>query len=756
MQKNSNYIYGLTVFTILLLTASAATAAASDLKLFNAAGDAVADDSDAFCKALKAAELSSQLYIPSGKYLIGSVVVPAGVKLSFAAGAVLKIKPGCTLEINSEIDAPPMEIFNGPGAVSGKPLNHRVYPQWFGARGDGNTDDSSALQNAADLAFRSLGRTLFIPAGRYLFSKTIVVKCNIECAGVLVRKIRIDPKKTVFSNTMFVNWYYPVESALINIDNDQAPIQLDEKYFYGIKANSFKIPVHVGIPRKSDPAKTVDPAEGGTLVFNTSDFFTSRHNGKGDEYYTRNDICKLVSPQGDVFPEFCFSYEKPDNAAPWDSRRTYNKGEYCTAKGEVFQASFASGPGTAYVNQHLGKIDIGPWSPENGCIYPFQYGNGQKDTIVLWVKSGYSVNYIPPQAPLTINGLQIEVYSGEPDETSRLICGPSVLSCSRSNVTFNRLSVSGKDRFQLLSSLVAVIRCVDVVFNEAHVSGSTFNGLGYNILHSNVACIVYNNSTSTNCRDAIAGRHGKNILINGGHYTRIDDHYGKNYTIRNAVLNAVSTSIPGYCTPKADVAKWSFVPSTALAFGGGEITLENCRIYNCSTILSVRGDTGDLSGTILLKNLSINSSGDVNVLVFAPDKDFDYAHQVKVPGHVIVEDVKINAPYRLNFQSMSPVPYRITIKDCERIGNVSFDRTEITFSGCEFADSMFNAGPDGIVNLRDCIFSGQIKGLNNVNTGYARNNLTRKNTTAGLPLNYVNPAMFGNGVENSIQIKKAE
>jgi hypothetical protein len=754
MLKVSNFIQRSAVFMIVSLTAFAISA--SDLKSFNAAGDAAADDSEAFNKALKAAEASSQLSIPSGKYLIGSAVVPASMKLSFAAGAVLKIKPGCTLEINGEIDAPPMEIFNVPGTVSGKPLNHRIYPQWFGARGDGNTDDSSALQNAADLAFRSLGRTLFIPEGRYLFSRIIVVRCNIECAGVLIRKIRIDQKKTVFSNTMFVNWYYPTESALINIDNDQTPVQLDEKCFYGIKANSFKIPVHAKIPLKSDPAKTIDPTEGGTLVFNTSDFFTSRYNGKGDEYYTRNDICKLVSPQGDVFPEFCFSYEKPGNAAPWDIRKTYNKGEYCTVNGETFQAAFVSGPGTAYVNQHLGKIDIGPWSPEKGCIYPFQYGNGQKDTVVLWVKAGYSVSYIPPQAPLTINGLQIEVYSGEPDETYRLICGPAMLSCSRSNVTFNRLSVSGKDRFQLLSSMVAVIRCVNVIFNEAHVSGATFNGLGYNILHSNVAYIVYNNSTSTNCRDAIAGRHGKNILINGGHYTRIDDHYGKNYTIRNAVINAVSTSIPGYCTPKADVSKWSFVPSTALAFGGGEITLENCRIYNCNTILSVRGDTGDLSGTISLKNLSINSSGDVNVIAFAPDKDFDYAHQVRVPEHIIVEDVKINAPYRLNFQSISPARYRITIKDCEQIGNVSLARTEITFSGCEFIDSVFNAGPGGIVNLRDCIFSGQIKGLTAGNIGYSSNNLARKNTTAGLPLNYVNPAMFENGVDSRNQIKKAE
>ncbi len=756
MQGKTNFIQRLAVLSMVLFITLAASAVAPDLKSFNAAGDAVADDSDAFCKALKAAESSSQLCIPAGKYLIGSIVAPPSVKLSFAAGAVLKIKPGCNLEINGEIDAPPVEIFDGPGTVSGKPLNHRVYPQWFGARGDGNTDDSSALQNAADLAFRSLGRTLFIPEGRYLFGKTIIVKCNIECSGVLVRKIRIDPKKTVFSNFMFVDWFYPTESAMIHIENDQAQVQLDEKLFYGIKADSFKIPVHAKIPLKSDPAKTIDPVEGGTLIFNTTDFFSSRNSGKGDQYYTRNDVCKLVSPQGDVFPEFCFSYEKPKNAAAWDARKTYSKGEYCTVNGEQFQASFVSGPGTTYVNQYLGKVAIGPWSPEKGRKFPFQYANGSKDSIDLWVKSEYSVNYIPPQLPVTINGLQIEVYSGEPDETYRLVCGSAVLLCSRGNVTFNRLSVSGKDRFLLLSELLIVSRCVGVVFNEAHVSGATFNGLGYNILHSNVACIVYNNSTSVNCRDAIAGRHSKNILINGGHYTRIDDHDGKNYSIRNAVIKAVSTYVPGYCTPKADVSKWSFTPSRALNFDGGEITLENCRIYNCDTILSIRGDTGDFSGTVFLKNLSITSSGDVNVFSFAPDKNFDFAHPMRSPQRIIVEDIKINAPYRLNLRSESLVPCQVTVKDCEQFGNVTLARTEITFSGCEFIDSVFSVGTGGMVNLRDCIFSGQIKGLTAGNLGYARNNLARKGATAGLPLNYINPVIFESGIDGKNQVKTAE
>lgn len=722
----------------------AAAFAASEAETFQGPGDGRTDAGEAFVQAVKAVESTGRLYLPRGTFLIGSAVVPANIKLSFAPGAILKVKSGATLEVNGEIEASLQPIFAGPGKVTGAPRNLHVYPQWFGAAGDGKTDDGEALQQAAGLACGSMGRTLFIPEGNYLFSRIITIRSNVECRGALIRRVAIDPAKTRYSSVMFVDWFYPRETAYALIADDQEPVSLDENHFYGIKADSFKIPAWAGVPRKNDPEQTIDLAEGGTLIFKTTDFFSSRLNQKGDEYYTRNDICKLVSPQGDVFPEFCFSYEKPADAAPWNAAKTYCKGEYCTVDGQLYQSTFPSGPGAVYVNPHLGRIEIGPWSPGKGVRYPFQYANGSKDTVTLWVKAGFSVGYVPPQAPLTVNGLKIEVYSAMADDTFRLTLSGASLVCSRSNVTFNRLSVSCKDRFSLLSSMITVVNCANVVFNEAHISGATFHGLGYNILHSNVASIVYNNTISVNCRDAIAGRHGKNVLVNGGHYTRIDDHYGKNYTIRNAVFNAVSTTVPGYCTPQADVSKWRFTPSTALAFGGGELTVENCRFYNAGGILTVRGDTGGFGGTVFLKNLTVSSSGDVVLYHFAPDPSFDYAHQVKTPDHIVIEDVKLASPYRLSLQSrnLCPSPCRLSVRNCERLGNISLAYTEVVLSGCEFVNSAFNIGQGALVNLENCIFSGQIKGLTPAGTGYTRNNFRRKGATVELPLNYVNPAVF--------------
>ena len=74
---------------------------------------------------------------------------------------------------------------------------------------------------------------------------------------------------------------------------------------------------------------------------------------------------------------------------------------------------------------------------------------------------------------------------------------------------------------------------------------------------------VFNSCISVNARNGLAGRHGKNVTVNGGHYNRIDDHYGKNYVIRDVVFDAWSTWVMGYRTPQCDPNKLIRVPSTA-------------------------------------------------------------------------------------------------------------------------------------------------------------------------------------------------
>ncbi len=188
----------------------------------------------------------------------------------------------------------------------------------FGAVGDGETDDAAALQKAADAAARAPGRQLFIPAGRYLFGSSITFRCNVECRGTLVKQLKLDPARHVeLHPQVFLPSDSTKQSVAICIVDDQDPVALDPTPFYGLRENSFKLSAYGDVPLRDDPSRRVDLEDGGTIVIRSSDFFTSRDNNRGDEYYDRNDCSQLVSPLGDIYPELAFDYPDPPDAPEW-------------------------------------------------------------------------------------------------------------------------------------------------------------------------------------------------------------------------------------------------------------------------------------------------------------------------------------------------------------------------------------------------------------------------------------------------------
>lgn len=77
------------------------------------------------------------------------------------------IAAGVTLTINGPFRAPLKQVFSGAGAVAfGAGAVNEVYPQWFGAKADGSTDDSAAIAGA--LAAVVDGGTIKAPAGTYV------------------------------------------------------------------------------------------------------------------------------------------------------------------------------------------------------------------------------------------------------------------------------------------------------------------------------------------------------------------------------------------------------------------------------------------------------------------------------------------------------------------------------------------------------------------------------------------------------------
>lgn len=608
------------------------------------------------------------LEIMPGNYDIENLVIPKDVTLKVDNGAVINVKK--TLEINGPLDAGVYKIFTGPGKVSGSVKVDRVYPQWFGAVGDGKNDDTEAIQKAADLAQTSSGGLLFIPSGRYRFDGVINIRCDVECKGLLIKEIEIDDSRTEFSYATFCKGHFLKKDPRVMIVPDTGNMELASDMFYGIKENDFKIPAVKSIPLV-DGSKKIDLLSGGTLTFMSSDFFSSRNNNHGDEFYDKNDCTQLVSPGGDVYPEFCFSYDKAPDTEEWSADKTYKKGDYCKYKGKIYKATFPTGPGSSFTNTYKGLVVVGPVTPDEKNIttfYNFKYRDGAGDRLKAWRQLYTKVFYQAPQRPLTINGLAVEIYLKNDNGKNMRIWEASTVIVVRSNVTFNNMRVSCMNRNATLNAICSVSTCANLTFNNCYFSGATNHGTGYNILHSNCANITYNNCISTNCRDAMAGRHGKNITVNGGFYNRIDDHYGKNYTIRNVEINALSTFIPGYRTPKADMDNWGFRPEGAFAFAGSNIFIENCRIYNCYAVFCGRGDIGDLYGTITLKDIVVSADKDVILFAFPVSDKFDYAHKVRTPDHVVIENVFINKPNKFKMQISGlgdPLPWQFYIRNCE-------------------------------------------------------------------------------------------
>lgn len=101
-----------------------------------------------------------------------SVSIPAGCVLRFNGGDLAN---GTLIYNNTEIQGNP--IINC--ACTGGLRNPVVTPQMYGARGDGVTDDTAAIRNAADSNL-----CIFFPAGDYIINDPILMRSGMTIFGV--------------------------------------------------------------------------------------------------------------------------------------------------------------------------------------------------------------------------------------------------------------------------------------------------------------------------------------------------------------------------------------------------------------------------------------------------------------------------------------------------------------------------------------------------------------------------------------------
>ncbi|HEX7828656.1 MAG TPA: glycosyl hydrolase family 28-related protein [Thermoanaerobaculia bacterium] len=147
---------------------------------FNAKGDGATDDTAALTALFNqlVAVGGGRASINVGTFRVASnLAIPAGVILDFTAGGVLQPANGVTITVNGPIVAPLKKVFAnalaGQGTIALK-NSDLVHVRWFGAKGDGATDDTAAIQAAINCAINSgLYCVVLLGSGTYKTTSTI-------------------------------------------------------------------------------------------------------------------------------------------------------------------------------------------------------------------------------------------------------------------------------------------------------------------------------------------------------------------------------------------------------------------------------------------------------------------------------------------------------------------------------------------------------------------------------------------------------
>lgn len=137
---------------------SGATEVTNTVRDYGAAGDGATPDNDAFNAAQAA---GGHIVVPPGQYLLtGDHALSAG-RWNIAPGATLLVADGDTLTVSADIDAGHHQIFGGwaeddEDTTRAATADDRarivftrgqvLYPEWFGATGDGTANDKPAWQ----------------------------------------------------------------------------------------------------------------------------------------------------------------------------------------------------------------------------------------------------------------------------------------------------------------------------------------------------------------------------------------------------------------------------------------------------------------------------------------------------------------------------------------------------------------------------------------------------------------------------------
>lgn len=125
--------------------------------------------------------------IPRGTHeVLYDMTIPENICLKFDKGAILEVADTKTLTINGAIEANAWQIFDGDGTVNGTPITDNIYVEWFGAKGDGITDSTSAIQKACAWAYSS-DIPVTSAKGTFITTNTLNIRCNGDLGNMIIK-----------------------------------------------------------------------------------------------------------------------------------------------------------------------------------------------------------------------------------------------------------------------------------------------------------------------------------------------------------------------------------------------------------------------------------------------------------------------------------------------------------------------------------------------------------------------------------------
>jgi hypothetical protein len=160
----------------------------TNISVFGTVGDGVTDEYAAIQARVTAlgTTVPSLISFPPGTYRLGSsLTIPSNITVEMRGG-LFSIDAARTLTINGPFNAGLQQCFTGAGTVRfGTRTTREIYPQWWGAKGNGVADDYAPIQAALAASDKNNqnSNTVRLPNGVYLISQPLLVYQATDFTG---------------------------------------------------------------------------------------------------------------------------------------------------------------------------------------------------------------------------------------------------------------------------------------------------------------------------------------------------------------------------------------------------------------------------------------------------------------------------------------------------------------------------------------------------------------------------------------------